>query len=131
MNFEQARKDLNARYSYKKDPVDRWNILKGDLAIEGDCADNVLTLIWLVCGRRMLRFWMSLITFKFVIWHCLSPKGVRHAVVWCRGYGWTDNSGRLMTRADLKAFGYKLKWPYLPPIVALKFLLLPLFKRGV
>jgi hypothetical protein len=74
----------------------------------------------------MLRFWWALITFKYVIWYCLSPRGVGHVVLWCRGRGWTDNIQIEMV--DSLPEGYRLRFPYLFPFVALKFLLRPLLR---
>jgi hypothetical protein len=102
----------------------------GDGPVAGDCEDYSLTLIWLNEGRSMLRFWWALITFKYLLWHCLSPSGAGHAVLWRRGHGWTDNIQRhVVTRQALKSQGYRLRFPYLFPLVALKFLLRPVLRR--
>ena len=121
---------LNGRFTYRADKGESWRIMGGNGPVSGDCEDYSLTLVWLYEGRSIWRFWWALVTFKYVLWHCLSPGGAGHAVVWCRGRGWTDNIQRqLVSRGDLKAKGYRLRFPYLFPLVALKFLLRPLLQR--
>ncbi len=130
MDVSSVQSDLNRRFTYRSDRGENWQILKGPGSIRGDCEDYSLTLIWLLEGRSMRRFWWALITFKYVIWHCLSPRGAGHAICWIRGAGWTDNiQRRVVTRRDLKRAGYRLRYPYLAPLVALKFLLRPILRR--
>lgn len=133
MDFLSAQRDLNARFIYKRDQGDTWHILKSSGEVRGDCEDYSLTLVWLVEGKSMLRFWLALITFKYVIWFCHSPAGVGHAVLWARGIGWTDNIQRgVVERATLKEHGYRLRYAHLPLVVAMKMLFRPLmrFKRS-
>ena len=131
MDFQTAQRDLNNRFVYQADEGEYWRILKGDGAIRGDCEDYSLTLIWLLEGRSLLRFWLALITFKYLIWHCTSPDGEGHAVMWVRGVGWTDNIQRRVVpnRKELRALGYRLRFPNIAPMVALKFLLRPILRR--
>ncbi|MEP4950062.1 MAG: hypothetical protein ABJU46_03700 [Paracoccaceae bacterium] len=126
MTDEAVQKSLNGRFTYAGDEGDHWRILPDEGPVSGDCEDYSLTLVWLWEGRSMLRFWWALITFKYMFWHCLSPRGVGHLVVWCRGRGWTDNIQREMV--DKLPDGYRLRLPYLFPLVALKFLLRPLLR---
>ncbi|TDE33179.1 hypothetical protein [Antarcticimicrobium sediminis] len=130
MAADAVQASLNGRFTYHADKGESWRIMRDQGPVTGDCEDYSLTLIWLYEGRSMLRFWWALITFRYVLWFCLSPSGDGHAVVWCRGRGWTDNiQRRLVSRGDLKAMGYRLRIPYLVPLVALKFLLRPLLRR--
>jgi len=130
MAADAVQATLNGRFTYRADKGESWRIMDGDGPVAGDCEDYSLTLVWLYEGQSMWRFWWALVTFKYVFWHCLMPWGVGHAVVWCRGRGWTDNIQRQMvTRGDLKAKGYRLRVPYPVPVVALKFLLRPLLQR--
>jgi predicted transglutaminase-like cysteine proteinase len=130
MNHQTAQRDLNSRFSYQPDQGETWRILTGDGPVQGDCEDYALTLIWLIEGRSMFRFWWALVTFRYVLWHCRSPQGEGHAVLWMRGAGWTDNIQKriLPSRRDLKARGYRMSFPILFPLVALKFLLRPLLR---
>lgn len=132
MDFQTAQHDLNRRFTYRADKGEYWRVLKGWGAVEGDCEDYSLTLIWLSEGRSMLRFWIALITFKYLIWRCTSPGGGGHAVLWTRGIGWTDNIQRRVVpnRKELRALGYRLWFPNVFPLVALKFLFRPLLKRS-
>lgn len=130
MAADAVQASLNGRFSYCEDAGESWRILGGDGPVSGDCEDYSLTLVWLYEGRSTLRFWWALITFKYVFWFCHLPSGVGHAVVWRRGHGWTDNiQRRLVSRRDLRAAGYRLRFPYLFPVVALKFLLRPILQR--
>lgn len=130
MSVDAVQKDLNERFAYARDKGERWKILRGKGPVQGDCEDYSLTLIWLYEARSILRFWFSQLILRYVMWHCLSPGGEGHAIVWCRGRGWTDNIQRKMvTRKDLIAAGYKLKYPMPVPLVAMKFLLRPLLSR--
>jgi len=122
-SFNQAQYRLNERFYYKSDNGESWNILKSEGAISGDCEDYSLTLVWLAQGKGRVSFWLSLITMKYVLWFCKSPSGVGHLILWVRGEGWTDNiQKRIFTKAERKKLGYKLKFPYLFPLVLLKFI---------
>lgn len=130
MAADTVQASLNGRFTYRSDKGEKWRIMDGDGPVAGDCEDYSLTLIWLCEGQSLLRFWWALITFKYLLWYCLSPGGAGHAVVWCRGRGWTDNiQQQMVSRRNLKAKGYRLRFPYLFPFVALKFLLRPLLRR--
>jgi len=124
--FNQAQIDLNGRFKYTSDgKLDSWQILKSEGILKGDCEDYSLTLIWLSEGKSTMRFWLALLTFKYLIWYCKSPSGVGHACLWVRGRGWTDNIQRKVLK-DYKAMngkGYKLVFPYVVPIVLLKMLI--------
>lgn len=128
MQIEAAQAALNGRFTYTGDRTgENWTVLRDAGAITGDCEDYSLTLIWLAEGRSWLRFWFAIITFKYLLWHCHSPGGVGHVIMWVRGKGWTDNiQKQFITKAERKAKGYRLWFPYIAPLVALKFILRPL-----
>lgn len=129
MTVDPIQRDLNARFDYRSDQGESWRILKDEGQVWGDCEDYALTLVWLHAGRSMWRFWWALLTFRAVLWQCRAPSGVGHVVVWCRGYGWTDNMMRRpMTRAELKRLGYRLRFPWPAPLVAVKFIARPLLR---
>jgi len=119
--LDDTQRALNARFTYKADNRDHWKILAATGKVSGDCEDYSLTLIWLWEGQSMWRFWLALITFKYVLWFCRSPGGEKHLVVWCRGRGWTDNIQRELVRELPDR--YRLFFPYVFPLVALKFML--------
>jgi len=113
---------LNSRFTYKGDKGERWKILASEGPVSGDCEDYSLTLIYNLERGSMFRFWWALTTSKYVPWFCLTPNGVGHVVMWCRGLGWTDNiQQEFVTKAVLSEKGYKLRYPFLPPLVAFKF----------
>lgn len=126
-----AQRNLNARYTYRAEGGENWRILKDMGPIHGDCEDYSLTLIWLAEDQSMIRFWLALLTFKYVFWQCTSPGGGAHAVLWMRGIGWTDNIQRsvIPTRREMKAKGYKLHYPILLPVVVMKFVLRPILRK--
>lgn len=123
LNQYRAQVDLNDRYTYARDQGEHWQILRGSGPVSGDCEDYSLTLIWLAEGRAMWAFWWFQIVCRHVLFHCTSPGGRGHVVLWTRGVGWTDNiQRRPVTRADLRRMGYRIWFPWLAPLVALKFL---------
>ncbi len=124
--MNEIQNSLNKRFRYASDKGDSWRILAAEGTVSGDCEDYSLTLVWLWERQSLLRFWWALVTFKYLFWHCRSPSGGGHLVVWCRGRGWTDNIQRKLV-AKLPN-GYRLRFPYLFPLVALKFLLRPLLR---
>ena len=128
--IDPIQASLSARFTYRADKGESWRVMNGDGPVSGDCEDYSLTLIWLYEGRSMIRLWWALISFKYVFWYCRSPDGDGHAVMWGRGIGWTDNiQRRRVSRAELKALGYRMYWPYPVPLIALLFLLRPLLRR--
>lgn len=118
---------LNRRFTYRRDTGESWRILKGDGPIAGDCEDYALTLVWLCEGRSMLRFWWALFVCRYVLWYCLSPAGNGHVALWIRGRGWTDNIQRRVVPRLPE--GYRLRFPCLVPVIALKFALRPVLTR--
>lgn len=85
--------DLRRRFVYKADGrVDSFRILSAGFGpLEGDCDDFAVTALWIVAGKSMLRFWWLLIRRRAAIWRTFTPRGQRHAVLWCDGLGFIDN----------------------------------------
>lgn len=130
MSIKSALEDLNSRFVYRRDKGESWKILKTAGRIDGDCEDYSLTLIWLAEGKSIIRFWWALITFKYVIFYCMSPRDVGHAILWVRGHGWIDNIQREFFPSP-RARSYRLRFPVLAPLVAMLFVLRPLLRlRG-
>lgn len=124
MKLQLAQYDLNDRFTYQGERRETWRILTGPGKVRGDCEDYALTLVWLAEGRSLWRFWWALLICRYVIWYCKSPGGGGHAVLWCRGAGWTDNIMRdfVIDRKKLKSKGYGLRFPMILPLVVLKML---------
>lgn len=120
--FAKAQAALNRRFLYVGDAgFDRWRILNGAGALEGDCEDYAITLIWLAEGLSLWRFWWALITFRYLIWFGRSPRGRGHVMLWVRGRGWTDNNfRRVVAWRDFRRLGYRRYFPFIAPFVALK-----------
>ena len=112
-------KDLNARFIYTPDQGERWKILKNDSGpLKGDCEDYSLTLLWMLSGRSMLRFWLNILTCRYTFWYCTFA-GEGHVVMYRIGHGWIDNIQRRYVK---KLSGhYRLRYPLLAPAVPLKF----------
>ena len=121
--------DLNRRFEYRGDTskLDKWSILKGDGVLYGDCEDYSLTLIWMMEGKSMVRFWLAICMCKYRLWHCASPRGVGHAVLFHDGK-WIDNIQRRWMTAPPKTLGYKMRFWMFPPIVLIKMLISPVIK---
>ena len=124
--MDPHQQNLNARFYYRADSGESWRILKDLGDVYGDCEDYSLTLIWMREGRSMWRFWWSLITFKYVLFYATVPSG-GHVVVRRRGGEWTDNIVRSWVTKLPST--HKIRFPILPPMVALKFLLRPALER--
>lgn len=110
---------LRARFIYRSDIREKWRILRDEGQVWGDCEDFSLTLAWLISGRILWRFWWNAITFRFIIWHCVTEQGEQHACIWVRGKGWADNI--YSTWSKRKRF--KLIFPWIAPMLALKLLI--------
>lgn len=128
--------DLNARFEYqsetatnggKKSRIEKWRILKSDGVIRGDCEDYSLTLIWLSEGKSMRKFWWAIWTCKYRLWHCHSPRGVDHAIMYHDGK-WIDNIQKTWTAGKPRTKGYRLWFPMIPPFVGLKMLIARVLK---
>ena len=87
----------------------------------GDCEDYALTLLWLISGKSMLKFWFNLITFKAQIRRVITKNGGGHAIL---RYGnmYADNwTLKFVEWEEMEKLGHKpFFWLYTPLDVALK-----------
>ena len=105
-------------FSYKRDKVESWDILRDGTSRKGDCEDFALTTLWLLADKSMVKFWWYLVSFQAVIWYVKAAgSGEGHAELWFRGE-WIDNIHP--TWSD-KAQNKKV-FPYLFPLVIYKFI---------
>ena len=87
----------------------------------GDCEDYALTLLWLISGKSMLKFWFNLITFKAQIRRVITKNGGGHAIL---RYGnmYADNwTLKFVEWERMEKLGHKpFFWLFTPLDVALK-----------
>lgn len=92
MNVNEELQSFRNRFRYKSDAEDVWTVLKEPTGpVHGDCDDFALTSLWIVAGHSWLRMLWWVTTFQACMWYTRSPKGGGHAMLWVKGYGWTDN----------------------------------------
>jgi len=123
--FERQLKELNSSWAYKYD-IDQyaqreyWQIMKEHPYV-GDCEDYALTLLYLISGKSMWKFWFYLITGKAQIRRVTTKNGGGHAVLRF-GKMWADNwTKKFVTWEEMEKLGHKkYYWFYLPQDVALK-----------
>jgi len=123
--FERELEELNSTWAYKYD-IDQyakreyWQIMK-DHPYVGDCEDYALTLLYLISGKSMWKFWFYLITGKAQIRRVTTKNGGGHAVLRF-GNMWADNwTKKFVTWEEMAKLGHKkYYWFYLPQDVALK-----------
>lgn len=124
--FDKELAELNASWKYKYDEdqyatKEYWTIMK-EAPYIGDCEDYALTLLWLISGKSMWKFWWNLITFKAQIRRVKNSGG--HAVL---RYGnmYADNwTLKFVKWEEMEKLGHKkFLWFYSPIDVALKLLL--------
>ena len=119
--MQKALDDVNERFVYRADgDVDDWDIIRGDDAIEGDCEDYALAVLWNLSGQSWLKFFWLLLSFQAVIWHVKSYQGNGHAVLWYKGY-WCDNM--MNNWYETKHMLHKRRFPQILPTVLLKLLI--------
>ena len=132
--FEREVEELNSSWAYKYDldqyaSKDHWRIMKEHPHI-GDCEDYALTLLWLISGKSMWKFWWNLITFKAQIRRVITKNGGGHAIL---RYGdqWADNwTKKFVPWSEMEKLGHKkYKWFYWPQDVALKLFLAKISKK--
>lgn len=121
--FEKELEHLNEYWAYKYD-VDQyavkeyWQIMKEPPYI-GDCEDYALTLLWLISGKSMWKFWFNLLTFRAQIRHVRNDGG--HAVL---RYGnmYADNwTLKFVEWEEMEKLGHKkVLWFFTPLDVAIK-----------
>jgi len=123
--FERELEELNSTWAYKYD-IDQyakreyWQIMK-DHPYVGDCEDYALTLLYLISGKSMLKFWFYLITGKAQIRRVITKNGGGHAVLRF-GNMWADNwTKKFVSWEEMAKLGHKkYYWFYFPQDVALK-----------
>lgn len=126
--FEREVQELNSTWAYKYD-IDQyakreyWQIMK-ERPYVGDCEDYALTLLYLISGKSMWKFWWYLCTGKAQIRRVITKNGGGHAVLRF-GNMWADNwTKKFVTWEEMEKLGHKkYYWFYLPQDVALKLLL--------
>jgi len=123
--FERQLKELNSSWAYKYDidqyaKREHWQIMK-DHPYVGDCEDYALTLLYLISGKSMWKFWWYLCTGKAQIRRVITKNGGGHAVLRF-GKMWADNwTKKFVTWEEMEKLGHKkYYWFYLPQDVALK-----------
>ena len=123
--FERELQELNSTWAYKYD-IDQyakreyWQIMK-DHPYVGDCEDYALTLLYLISGKSMWKFWFYLITGKAQIRRVITKNGGGHAVLRF-GNMWADNwTKKFVSWEEMTKLGHKkYYWFYFPQDVALK-----------
>jgi predicted transglutaminase-like cysteine proteinase len=126
--FDRELQELNSTWAYKYDidqyaSKEHWKIMKKHPYV-GDCEDYALTLLYLISGKSMLKFWMYLITGKAQIRRVITKNGGGHAVLRF-GDMWADNwTKKFVSSEEMAKLGHKKHyWFYLPQDVAFKLLL--------
>lgn len=123
--FERELEELNSTWAYKYD-IDQyakreyWQIMKEHPYV-GDCEDYALTLLYLISGKSMWKFWFYLITGKAQIRRVITKNGGGHAVLRF-GNMWADNwTKKFVSWEEMAKLGHKkYYWFYFPQDVALK-----------
>ena len=126
--FDRELQELNSTWAYKYDidqyaSKEHWKIMKKHPYV-GDCEDYALTLLYLISGKSMLKFWMYLITGKAQIRRVITKNGGGHAILRF-GDMWADNwTKKFVSSEEMAKLGHKKHyWFYLPQDVAFKLLL--------
>lgn len=111
--------DFVSRFVWTQDGIDTYRILsapKGKL--RGDCDDFAVTVLWMVDGRSMWRFWWSLITFRAILWRVKGEGFASHMVLYHRKWGYIDNQN-----PEFGENRHTRRYPVPLPIVAIKMLM--------
>lgn len=125
MTREEALAELNASWKYRYDTEqydrrDHWTVMK-EPPYEGDCEDYAITLLWLLCDRSMVEFWISLITYEAQLRRVITKNGVGHVVLKI-GDEYCDNwTLEFVSWYEMKQLGHKKNWWFYTPLdVAVK-----------
>ena len=121
--FEKELEHLNEYWVYKYD-VDQyavkehWQIMKEPPYI-GDCEDYALTLLWLISGKSMWKFWFNILTFRAQIRYVRNGGG--HAVLRYENM-YADNwTLKFVEWKEMEKLGHKkVLWLFSPLDVAVK-----------
>ena len=126
--FQKEVEELNSTWAYKYDldqyaSKEYWKIMKEHPYV-GDCEDYALTLLYLISGKSMWKFWWYLLSGKAQIRRVITKSGGGHAVLRF-GNMWADNwTKKFVLWEEMEKLGHKkYYWYYLPQDVALKLLL--------
>lgn len=128
---EAALTDLNKKFKYQKDETqygvrERWKIVRDtSKPFKGDCEDYALALLWRLAGENRFVFWWNMLTCKGVIYHCVTKRGVGHAVLRWKGH-WVCN----IEPHYAQTTPHKVWFPYLMPMAALKLAFSSLIDRS-
>lgn len=128
MKIEDALKELNKRFSYRRDPLrwfDNWKVIYDESEPKwyGDCEDYSLTLMWMLSDRSFVKFLWNILIMKHLIWFVKTPDGDGHAVVRIDGVYYDNIQKKESTKEVLKSKGYKFIFPMIPPIVFIRLAL--------
>lgn len=120
---------LNSKFVYKADKGESWKILKTVTnkkarQVYGDCEDYSLTLLWLLSKKSLFKFWLNILSFRYVLWFC-KYEDEFHVILKHKNK-YVDNIQKKWI--DKLPKQYTLLYPLIPPVVALKFLISKLFK---
>lgn len=102
-------KDLKDRFTWESDGrLDSYHIMPSEGEVSGDCDDFAVTVLYEMCDRNFFKMVMWIVFCKAVFWHVTSARGNPHAVLYVRGYGYTDNwRDSFSPTEDL----HKKRWP--------------------
>ena len=128
MNPHDAVKKVNNFFVYKSDLenynfYEVWDVLDEDTP--GDCEDYALTVLWYISDQSKLTFLYNLLLNpKCSIWMVkIKATGQYHAVLRYKNL-YVDNITKIwFHRLDDEYYNYDWKYPIIPPIIALKFLI--------
>ena len=114
--------DFLAAFEYHPDGrFDTWRILKVSDP-RGDCDDAAVTMLYILCGHSLWRFWYELIFADTKIHYC-EVRGLGHAVLYYQG-GYIDNiQRRWCSRDELIERRYNFKYGFYWPQVVVKMLM--------
>ena len=109
--FERELEELNSSWAYKYDidqyaKREHWQIMKEHPYV-GDCEDYALTLLYLISGKSMSKFWWNLISGKAQIRRVITKNGGGHAVLRF-GDMWADNwTKKFVSWEEMAKLGHK------------------------
>lgn len=111
---------LAEHFEYKSDvKLDNWQIMKKD-NLKGDCDDYAVTALFVLSDHSLFKFWLNILTFRAILWHCKSPAGGGHLVLKFKDK-YIDNWGReLLPKSEFDNDGYKFLIPMIFPFPAIK-----------
>lgn len=119
---------LNETWKYRYDTEqygsrDHWTIMK-EPPYEGDCEDYALTLLWLMSGKSMVKFWFNIITMRVQLRRVITKNGGGHVVLRI-GNLYADNwTKKFVSWEEMEKLGHKkFLWMYDPLLVVTKMIM--------